>query len=204
MTKIKICGLSNIRDIETVNMYMPDYIGFVFARSSRQVTDTIAKRLKEALNKEIRAVGVFVNESIDNIISICERNIIDIIQIHGDEDEEYIKRLKSRTEKPVIRAFRIRSMEDIKSAEKCFADYVLLDSFSKENYGGSGHVFSWDLTKEIRRDFFLAGGINESNIIDAVSSCHPFCIDVSSGVELKGQKDTQKISDIIKKIRSVK
>ncbi len=204
MTKIKICGLSNIRDIETVNMYMPDYIGFVFAKSTRQVSDTMAKSLKEALNKEISAVGVFVNESIDNIVSICDRGIIDMIQIHGDEDEDYIRKLKSMTEKPVIRAFRIRSIEDIKRAERCSADYVLLDSYSKETYGGSGHKFSWDLTKEIGRDFFLAGGIHGSNILEAVSRCHPFCIDVSSGVETKGQKDMEKIRDIIKKVRSVK
>lgn len=204
MTKIKICGLSNVHDIEAVNMLMPDYIGFVFAGSTRQVTDAMAKRLKDALDKEIRAVGVFVNESIDNIVSICDRSIIDMIQIHGDEDEEYIKSLKSRTEKPVIRAFRIRSIEDIRSAQMCCADYVLLDSFREETYGGSGHRFSWNLTKEIGRKFFLAGGIHGSNAIEAVSTCNPYCIDVSSGVETKGHKDIEKIREIIRKVRSVK
>ncbi len=204
MTGIKICGLTNIRDIETVNMYMPDYVGFVFAKSTRHVTDNIAKRLKEALNKDISAVGVFVNESIDKIVSICDRGIIDMIQIHGDEDEEYIRRLKLRTEKPLIRAFRIRTMEDIKRAGMCCADYVLLDSFNKETYGGSGHIFSWELTKEIGRDFFLAGGIKESNIIEAINICHPYCIDVSSGVETRGMKDREKIREIIRRVRSVR
>lgn len=204
MTGIKICGLSNTLDIEAVNLLMPDYIGFVFAESNRQISDMRAKKLKKVLNKHIKAVGVFVNERIDNIVSICEQGIIDMIQIHGDEDEEYIKRLKSRTEKPVIRAFRIRSMEDIRAAQGCCADYILLDSFREGAYGGSGHMFPWDLTKEIGREFFLAGGIHLSNVIEAVTTCHPYCIDVSSGVETRGLKDREKIREIIRRVRSVR
>lgn len=200
MTRIKICGLSTIRDIEAVNILMPDYIGFVFARSSRQVTDITAKGLKKALNEKIKAVGVFVNESIDNILSICDQGIIDMVQLHGDEDEAYIRRLKARTDKPLIGAFRIRSIEDIKRAELCSADYVLLDSYTKGAYGGSGHSFPWDMAKEMKRDFFLAGGIQVSNITEAVSRCNPYCIDVSSGVETEGRKDIIKIEELIKKI----
>lgn len=204
MTRIKICGLTKVSDIEAVNLLMPDYIGFVFAESTRHVTDGMAKGLKEALDKNIKAVGVFVNEDIDNIISICERGIIDIIQIHGDEDEEYIRELKSRTKKPLIRAFRIRTMDDIERAEKCRADYVLLDSFKTGAYGGSGHSFPWNMVKGMKRDFFLAGGIHGANVIEAVSECHPYCIDVSSGVETEGWKDIKKIRDIIDKVRSVR
>ena len=204
MTGIKICGLIDAQEIEAVNLLMADYVGFVFADSSRRINEGIAKRLKEALDKNIKAVGVFVNERIDRIVSICDKGIIDLVQIHGDEDEDYIKELKLRSKKPVIRAFRIRLMEDIRRAKESQADYVLLDSFTKGVYGGSGRSFPWNMAKEIEREFFLAGGINGSNVIEAVSSCHPYCIDVSSGVETRGSKDIEKMRDIIEKVRSVK
>lgn len=204
MTRIKVCGLSRADDIEAVNLFMPEYIGFVFAKSPRRVTISEAEALKRILNKNIHAVGVFVNESIDKITAICDREIVDMIQIHGDEDEEYIRRLKSKTKKLVIRAFRIKSIEDIKRAQNCCADYVLLDTFKEKTYGGSGHIFPWSLTKTLQREYFLAGGIHGENVTEAVNTCHPYCIDVSSGVETEGQKDINKIKEIIEKIRSVK
>lgn len=201
MTKIKICGLTSHQDIEAVNKLMPDYIGFVFAKSERKITYTTAKELREALDDKIRAVGVFVNEEIEHIASLCNQNIIDMIQIHGDEDEDYLRNLKLKTDKPVIRAFRIRSNEDIKKADKSCADYILLDSYVEGSYGGSGHSFSWNMVKELHRDYFLAGGIHAGNVMEAVSEYGPYCIDVSSGVETKGKKDKAKMREVIEIIR---
>lgn len=201
MTKIKICGLSSIQDIIWVNQLMPDYIGFVFAKSIRQVTEDTAQSIKKALDKRIKAVGVFVNEDMDFILSLCNQNIIDMIQIHGDEDEAYLRMLKSKTDKPVIRAFRIRSNDDIIRAEGSSADYVLLDSYKEGTYGGSGHRFPWNMANELQREYFLAGGLHAGNIIDAVRECHPYSIDVSSGVETKGKKDIVKMREIVDMIR---
>ena len=141
MTRIKICGLSSIQDIEAVNQLMPDYIGFVFAKSVRQISEATDARLREALDKRIKAVGVFVNEEIDYIISLCNQNIIDMIQIHGDENEDYLRKLKSKTDKPIIRAFRIKCSEDIRKAGDSCADHILLDSFMRESYGGCKNKF---------------------------------------------------------------
>lgn len=201
MTKIKICGLSSHQDIEAANKLMPDYIGFIFAKGIRQIKETTAKELKEALDDKIKAVGVFVNEDVEYIVSLCNQNIIDMIQIHGDEDEDYLRNLKSKTNKPLIRAFRIRSSEDIKMAEKCCADYILLDSYVEGSYGGSGHSFSWSIAKELQRNYFLAGGIHAGNVMEAVKDNRPYCIDISSGVETNGTKDQAKMREVIGIIR---
>ena len=197
MTKVKICGLSTMQAIEAVNELMPNYVGFVFAKSIRQINQVTAKKLKEALDERIKAVGVFVNEDIDKIVSICEENIIDIVQIHGDEDESYLKELKLKTNKPLIRAFRIKSEDDILLAQNSCADYILLDSFMEGSYGGSGHSFPWEMAKKLTREYFLAGGLHAENIQEAVETCQPYCVDVSSGVETNGKKDRDKIRDVL-------
>ncbi len=201
MTKVKICGLSTIQDIEAVNELLPNYVGFVFAKSIRQINQVTAKKLKKNLDERIKAVGVFVNDDIDNIVSICEENIIDIVQIHGDEDESYLKELKGKTNKPVIRAFRIKSVDDILLAQNSCADYILLDSFIKGSYGGSGHSFPWEMAKNLTREYFLAGGLHAGNIQEAVKTCQPYCVDVSSGVEINGKKDKDKIRAILAVIK---
>lgn len=188
MTKIKICGLSSIEDIEAANEFMPDYVGFVFAKSVRQIDIATAKKLKKALDSKIKAVGVFVNEEVDYIVSLCNQNIIDMVQIHGDEDESYLGNLKSKIDKPVIRAFRIKSSEDIINAQDSCADYILLDSFIEGSYGGSGNSFSWEMARKLKREYCLAGGLHAGNIQEAVRTCQPYGIDVSSGVETNGKK----------------
>lgn len=202
MTKIKICGLSRTEDIIAVNQARPDYIGFVFAKSRRQVTQEKAEQLKKLLHPSIKAVGVFVNEEIDGIEKICMNNTIDIIQLHGDEDENYIKELRKSCSLPVIKAVRVRNPEDIKRAESFACDYLLLDTYTDHEYGGSGISFDWSMVKKISKPYFLAGGIHSGNILDAIRICNPYCIDVSSGVETDGFKDTNKIIKIVTKIRS--
>jgi len=203
MTKIKICGLSRIEDIDYVNEALPDYIGFVFAKSKRQIDNEQAKLLKGILDPSIQAVGVFVNEPIDNIILLCSNSSIDIVQLHGDEDENYINQLKANIDKPIIKAARIRNKDDIKASENFDTDYLLLDAYKEGEYGGSGDAFDWSIISEIGKPYFLAGGIHSGNVIDAVTKIRPYAIDISSGVESNGRKDRDKILEIITKVRSV-
>ena len=201
MTKIKICGLSRLEDIQAVNKARPDYIGFVFAKSRRQVTMEQAAILKEALDHNIQAVGVFVNEDLEVIRTLAARNIIDIIQLHGDEDEAYIARLREAVSLPIIKATRIKEKTDVKETS---ADFALFDTYDKNQYGGSGLSFNWELLQDYGADFFLAGGLNITNIEAAIKTVKPFCVDISSGVEIDGSKDQQKIIEIVEKIRRIK
>jgi phosphoribosylanthranilate isomerase len=203
MAKIKICGLSRPVDITMVNEALPDYIGFVFAKSKRQVNEAIAEELKAMLNPKILAVGVFVNEEINQIVRLCNRNIIDIVQLHGDENEAYINELKSLIPNTIIKAVRVRDNSDIVEAEKLNSDYLLLDAYKEGSYGGSGDCFDWTMIAKLNKPYFLAGGINSGNVIEAITKLNPYAVDVSSGVETDGVKDKNKIMDIITKVRSV-
>ncbi len=193
MTKIKLCGLSRLCDIEAANGLKPDYIGFVFvSKSRRYITYEKAMELKRRLSPEIQAVGVFVNEHLQDIAKLLQNNIIDIAQLHGDEDEDYIAQLRLLTDKPIIKAFRIETVNDIKTAKQSTADYLLLDSGA-----GTGTVFDWDLVKSIRRPYFLAGGLDVNNVADAIKALHPFAVDVSSGIETNSLKDRTKMAAFV-------
>ncbi len=195
MSKIKLCGLTRIEDIEAVNELKPDFIGFVFAeKSKRYISPQKAKLLKQKLDPNILAVGVFVNESLENIAKLLNENTIDIVQLHGDEDDDFIAKLKELTQKPVIKAFKIKSENDIKSAQNSTADFVLLDSGA-----GTGQAFNWSLIENIERDYFLAGGLSPQNAEKAVKTLHPYALDVSSGIETNGIKDKKKMADFIRK-----
>lgn len=197
-TKIKLCGLSRICDIEAANMLNPDYIGFVFFKnSSRYLSPEKASTLREKLSPEIKAVGVFVREDAEVVAGLLERGVVDMAQLHGGEDEEYIRHLRKLTGKPLIKAFRVRTAEDIAAAEKCSADYVLLDS----GEGGTGSVFDWGVLGRMKRPYFLAGGLTPENVGRAVREFHPFAVDVSSGIETGGWKDTEKMAAFAAAVR---
>lgn len=200
MTKIKICGLQSLLDISYVNLYQPDYVGFVFAKSKRQIDDTLARQLKNELADNIQAVGVFVNDKVQHIVDLCKENIIDIVQLHGDEDEVYIRELRRFITNPIIKAVRVQSMEQILKMQKFPCNHLLLDTYSKENYGGSGRSFDRTLIPKDCKPFFLAGGLNTTNIKEAIHQCHPYCIDLSSGVETDHKKDKKKIKEVIKMV----
>jgi phosphoribosylanthranilate isomerase len=200
-TKIKICGLSRTEDIAAVNEAKPDYIGFVFAESRRKVSANEAAELKAELSPGITAVGVFVDAKVSEIVKLYEAGIIDIAQLHGAEDETYIEELRRETlaggaSLPIIKAFRIDTIVDTCKAVASSADYVLLD----HGKGGTGKTFNWNLAAEFRsitdRPYFLAGGIDEKNIKDAIA-LHPYTIDVSSGAETDGVKDPEKIKNLV-------
>lgn len=197
MTKIKICGLKREEDIQYANNLNLDFIGFVFAEKSKRYVDfEKAKKLKNLLDKDIKSVGVFVNESIDNILKYVEEDIIDIIQLHGDETEEYILELKSKTNNKIIKAFEIKISEDLERAKVSSADYILLDSGK-----GTGKTFDWDKFKSLDRDFFLAGGISKENINDAIDKFNPYALDASSSLETDGVKDYEKMKEFVETVR---
>ena len=198
MTKIKLCGLSRPCDIEWANALMPDYIGFVFAqKSKRNVSPERAKALREGLDSNIRAVGVFVNEAPEVVADLLNTGTIDMAQLHGGEDEEYIKALRELTDKPLIKAFRVDGPADLEKARRSSADYVLLDNGA----GGTGTAFDWALLKGFDRPYFLAGGLGPGNVRQAIMALDPFAVDVSSGIETNGAKDYMKMTVFVNAAR---
>ena len=200
MTKIKFCGLTRACDIENANELRPEYVGFVFAQKSKRFICTKgAAELKSLINPDIKAVGVFVNEEPEKIAALLSRGIIDIAQLHGNESEEYITRLRTLTGKPIIKAFRIDKAADIMRAENSTADCILLDSGS----GGTGEAFDWHLIKNIQRPYFLAGGLSPDNAGKAVALLNPYAVDVSSGIETDGYKDKVKMTAFAAAVRNI-
>ena len=228
MVKVKICGLSRPCDMDAVNAETPDFVGFVFAESRRRVTPQQARELRARLCAGIVPVGVFVDEAPETVASLVREGIIDIVQLHGAEDERYIEVLKSLTDAPVIKAVGVRSADDVQKWMASAADYLLLDNAS----GGSGETFDWSLVisdqlsvirsepsaRHLRREapplindqrslithFFLAGGLNADNVTRAIETVKPFAVDASSGVETDGFKDPAKIKEFIRRARNVK
>lgn len=213
MPKLKICGLKRPEDIRYVNQYPPDFIGFVFAKSLRQITPREAKELRRQLKPGIVPIGVFVNEEIENIVRLVKEGVIDMVQLHGDESAEYVRLLGERLEEVsssraalshgIIKAVRVASRQDVKKALDFPADFLLFDTYTKGQYGGSGECFNWQLLKGIERPFFLAGGLKVENIAGAALEVKPFCLDVSSGAERDGKKDEEKIRRLVETIRKI-
>ncbi len=203
MTRIKVCGLSQVRDIEAANEAMPDYIGFVFAPSRRQVTPRQAQALKKDLKPGILTVGVFVNTDPADIAALARQGVIDMAQLHGDEDAETVKRVRELAGCPVIRAVRVRSAADILAAQETACDYLLLDTFHSGQYGGGGAAFDWSLIPPLRKPFFLAGGIGPHNAAQAISAAQPYALDASSALETGGAKDADKIRRFVSYVRGL-
>lgn len=205
MVKIKICGLKREEDIQFVNEFMPDYIGFVFANTKRKVAYEKAKLLKKMLNPNIKSVGVFVDENLDRVVLLAEEGIIDVIQLHGNEDHDYIKELRKRTDKEIIKAIRVKDAESIEQNKNIDADYLLLDTFvGKDVYGGTGKSFDRKLIPDNLGNYFLAGGLGADNLEQVLSECNPYAVDLSSSVETDGFKDREKIKEVIEIVRRIK
>lgn len=201
MSKIKICGLSRREDIDAVNEALPDYIGFVFAASPRQVSAAQAAQLKQALDSRIKAVGVFVDADIEPVVALVLEGVIGLVQLHGNEDAIYIRKLKEAVSVPIIKAVRVQSARQILGAQELDCDYLLLDTWQKGKQGGSGVAFDWPLIPKLDKPYFLAGGLNAENISEA-ARYGPYCLDVSSGAETEGKKDRNKIIELVRLIRS--
>ena len=212
--KIKICGIKRIEDIRYVNEAKPDFAGFIVdhPKSHRSISPQQLKVLTEALDDDIISVGVFVDADPELIAGLYNEGVIDMIQLHGSEDDGYIKKLKGmiRSDRhsgqaytgPVIKAFAVRSVQDLEKAQKCMADHILLDQGK-----GSGTTFDWSLVAEnrdrITRPFFLAGGLDAGNIPDAVRLMQPWALDLSSSVETDKIKDREKIMQVMRTVRSL-
>lgn len=224
--KVKMCGISKVETIPAVVEAKPDYMGLVFAPSKRQVTVDQAKTLVEELHKqyasrynsgagqsnddveqsnndEIKTVGVFVNETLENLVTIAKEINLDAVQLHGDEDEAFIQSLKERTNVEVWKAVQIRSAADAEAWIDSSADMLLFDAYHKDDRGGTGEVFDWSCLDEFERPFMLAGGIDSTNVARAIRTVRPYGIDISSGIETEGVKDNEKIKAFTNIVRTI-
>ena len=217
--KVKMCGISKVETIPAVVEAKPNYMGLVFAPSKRQVTVEQAKTLVEELHKgcakkygsdtepdkndTIKTVGVFVNETVDNLVTIANEVNLDAVQLHGDEDETFIQSLKERTNVEVWKAVQIRSAADVEEWIDSSADMILFDAYHKDERGGTGEVFDWSSLDEFERPFMLAGGIDSTNVARAIRTVRPYGIDTSSGIETNGVKDDEKITAFTKIVKSI-
>ena len=221
--KIKMCGISKVETILAIVDAKPDYMGLVFAPSKRQVTVDQAKSLVKELHKQygnrysrdevqcsndvvqefIKTVGIFVNETLDNLVTIATEVNLDAVQLHGDEDEAFIQSLKERTNVEVWKAVQIRSAADAEAWIDSSADMLLFDAYHKDERGGTGEVFDWSSLDEFERPFMLAGGIDSTNVARAIRTVRPYGIDISSGIETEGVKDNEKIKAFTNIVRTI-
>ena len=221
--KVKMCGISKIETIPAVIEANPDYMGLVFAPSKRQVTVDQAKSLVKELHKQygnrysrdevqcsndvvqefIKTVGIFVNETLDNLVTIATEVNLDVVQLHGDEDEAFIQSLKERTNVEVWKAVQIRSAADAEAWIDSSADMLLFDAYHKDERGGTGEVFDWSCLDVFERPFMLAGGIDSTNVARAIRTVRPYGIDISSGIETDGVKDDEKIKAFTNIVRTI-
>ena len=214
MQKIKLCGMMKPCDIEYANRVKPDLVGFIFANTRRKIGATQAKQFREALDAEIPSVGVFVNEDISVITSLVQDGCIDMIQLHGEEDADYIRRLREICDVPVIKAVKVQTVEQIRQAAALPVDYLLLDTYRKGVLGGTGEAFDWELLREAKaaagdtaegelfgKPYFLAGGLHAGNLREA-AALGSYGLDVSSGIETDGSKDFDKMVEVVKIVRT--
>ncbi len=196
-TELKICGLSRIEDIIAVNRHGADFAGFVFFEKSKRYVDPYkANELISLLRADIKPVGVFMDEPLDNVVRIARISGVELIQLHGHESEEYVEYVKRTLDRPVIKAYKASEEGALEKAAQSSADYVMIDSGA-----GSGKKFDWSILKDFKRDYFLAGGLDPDSVGEAIRMLEPFAVDVSSGVETDGIKDEKKIAEFIKAVR---
>lgn len=201
MVKVKICGLTREEDIHFVNNERPEYVGFVFAKSKRQVDRDTGKHLISLLNKEIKVVGVFVNSTMDEVNDIADYCQLDVIQLHGDETPEMCKKATCE----VWKAFRVQDQKSFQQLKDYHVNGYLLDAYHQNQFGGTGTAFDWRLLKNIcvEKQIILAGGITPDNVKQAIKLSNVQIIDVSSGVETNGIKDAYKIKTLLERVRQI-
>jgi phosphoribosylanthranilate isomerase len=200
MTKVKICGLMENEHVKAAVDAGADAIGFVFAPSSRKVTVEQAQELAQEIPKDVLKIGVFVNETPEEITRIFETVPLDYVQFHGDEDSSFIRKLQL----PSIKALPVKSTDDVEKASEYDVNYYLFDAPGTVYKGGSGVTFDWALLKDAEipaEKIILAGGLNVENVKEAVGRVQPFMVDVSSGVELNKRKDSGLIREFITEVR---
>lgn len=202
MTRIKMCGLTREEDVAAANEILPDYIGFVFCPdSSRYITPERAVELNENLDEDITNVGVFVDAPVRFVAALMNEDLIDIAQLHGNEDDAYIAQLRQALrapdEKAILKAFVINGPEDVQAARETTADMVLLDAGL-----GEGKTFDWSLLEGFDRPYFLAGGLDANNVAEALDRTGAAYVDTSSGIETDGVKDPEKMRAFAQAVRA--
>lgn len=208
--KIKICGIRRPEDVDIVNEYCPDYIGFVFVPTWRQIDLDTACTLRGRLRPEIKSAGIFVNQPIELLVTACASGAAEYLQLHGQEnafyERELVKALSQKgiknPEERLIRAYRIRSGADFDFMTDTLAPLLLLDAYSPKDIGGTGEAFDWTIIRNVKKPFFLAGGIGPENVTDAIRLAQPFGIDASSSLETDKAKDRDKIRTFVERIRN--
>ena len=193
MTKVKICGLSTKEAVKTAVSAGADYIGFVFAPSKRQVTVEQAIELAKFIPSHIQKVGVFVSPSRAELLEAVDKVGLDFVQVHGQVVDKLFENLPCAS----IQAVQVDGDGHVPNSQ---ADYLLFDA----PVAGSGQTFDWGRldTTELAQPFFIAGGLNEDNVEEAIQHFTPYAVDVSSGVETNGQKDHEKISRFIERVKN--
>jgi phosphoribosylanthranilate isomerase len=202
MTLVKICGITNLEDALLAARFGADALGFNFyERSPRYILPEKAREICTELPAEILKVGVFVNETPDKILQIAESVPLDAVQLHGDESADFVRKLKENFSGETIKAFRVSESFQPEDVLKFNADAILLDAYSKQEYGGTGETFDWEMAKKVQAIFpkmYLAGGLSVENVKNAVFNVRPFAVDSCSLLEKeKGLKDAQKLKDFI-------
>lgn len=189
-TRIKLCGMWREVDIEGVNAARPDYVGFVidFPKSKRSLTRERVAQLSSQVDDRIVRVGVFVDEPQEFVAELFDAGTIDVAQLHGHEDEEYIARLRAITDVRIWQAFQVRDAAATERARASSADMVVVDAGQ-----GTGRAFDWSLVQGLDRDFILAGGLGPDNVAAAIEQVRPWGVDMSSGIETDGVKDPEKM-----------
>ena len=199
-TKIKFCGLRREEDVKFAASLGADFMGFILSdRFKRYIAPEKTARLKEFVPSSAKTVGVFVDEPMDYVVNAAKTAKLDMIQLHGNEDEAYIAEVKEKTGLFIIKMIKPVSEDDIISARQSLADLILLDSGA----GGTGKVFDWSLAEGLGRDYILAGGLTPGNVGEAVKRLKPFAVDVSSGVETEGIKDFSKMKAFAAEVRKI-
>lgn len=207
MTRIKICGLTRMEDIDSVNRYQPEYIGFIFApKSRRYVTPEKAKQLAAGLKCGIQSVGVFTQANVDEIIRIAESVPLNVVQLHGMQSENMVQDLRSALPEGVQIWYCVAAENGTVVFPELdhIVDLWLVDTAAGGSFGGTGKTFDWMKAKMFLRDrkIILAGGLNPENIAQAVSCLHPYAVDVSTGVETNGFKEEEKIKQFVTAVRN--
>jgi len=201
MTKIKICGITNKEDaLRAVNLGV-DALGFVFADSPRKVSPRIAKEIIKLLPPFISSVGVFVNEDRERVKEIARSCRLTVLQFHGEESPSYCRGFRQK----VVKAFRIKDEGILKEMGQYKVDAYLLDTYSPRQHGGTGKTFNWGIARKIKEfgvPVILSGGLNPTNVKEAINKVRPYAVDASSGVEKeKGKKDPEKLKNFVKIVR---
>lgn len=199
MTKVKICGITNYDDAAHAVILGADYLGFNFYElSPRHVDESEVKKFIGRLPNNVKKVGVFVNQNPDKVKKIVKNLDLDLIQLHGDETQDYCSKLKGEAKKQIIKGFRIKDKNDINKIKNYNADYLMFDANKEGMFGGTGRTFDWKIIKGVNKPFFLSGGLNPKNVKEAIRTAKPYAVDAASGIEINPRKkDYKKMKEFI-------